>query len=336
MPANFYKILGVDKNATESEIKKAYRKLALKYHPDRNKEKDAEARFKEITEAYETLSDKTKRANYDAIGNRGRHNADIFSHFHTNFADIFGDFFQKQASHSQHRKQDNNLIKIKCNLSLKDSYIGCKKDITLNIPETCSVCTGTGKKPNTNPILCTQCDGKGSVSINKGFVFFTQTCGACRGAGKIITACNGCMGKRYIPTERTLNVKFPPGIKTGQNLKLNYKNNFIRGIIISVIIEESSTFTRVEDDMIVYETISFAEAVLGTERKIMLPDLDTINVRIPAGTQFNGVIRIAGKGFFNNEKNMTGDLIVKINIPVPKKPTEEYLELIKKIKNMLI
>jgi molecular chaperone DnaJ len=336
MPKDFYKILGINKNASQDEIKKSYKKLALKYHPDRNKEEDAELRFKEITEAYETLSDKTKRAHYDAFGSKAQHNSDIFSHFHNNFGDIFGDFFRKQPNNPQQKKQNTNLIKINCNLTLRDCYTGCKKDILVNIPETCSVCIGTGAEPNTNPILCEQCNGKGNISINKGFILFTQTCGACRGAGKIITTCNKCIGQRYTLSERTLNVKFPPGIKTGQNLRLNYKNNFVRGIIISVIIEESNTYTRVGDDMIVYETINFAEAVLGTERKIILPDLSTIDVKIPAGIQFGAGVIVSEKGFFNNEKNKTGNLIVKINIPVPKNQTEECLNLIKKLKDMLI
>jgi molecular chaperone DnaJ len=334
--ADFYKILGIDKSATEDEIKKAYKKLALKYHPDRNKAQDAAKQFKQITEAYETLSDKKKRIAYDSFGSKGQHDSDIFSHFHTNFGDIFGDFFRNQAGTQQSKKQNNNLINIKCSLSLKDCYIGCKKDIVLDIPETCSTCAGTGKKPKTNPILCSVCSGKGSISINKGFVLFTQTCTACRGAGKIITACDNCMGRRYISVRRTLNVRFPMGVKAGQNLRLNYTNNFIRGIIISILIEESKTFTRLEDDIVVYETINFAEAVLGTERKIMLPSLETVNISIPAGTQFNDSIRIASKGFFNNEKNSTGDLVVKINIPVPKKPTKDCLEIIKKLKVMLI
>jgi len=333
--SDYYKALGVEKNAEPDDIKKAYKKLALKYHPDRNHEKSAAEKFKQITEAYETLKDEQKRAQYDqfgindmaGFGASGFHGNDIFSHFQ----DMFGSFFHQQPVTNPYVHKRAQTLATECKVSISDTYMGCKKDLTLDLPITCSGCAGTGCKPKTQPIICSTCGGAGKVTANKGFIVFTHTCEVCRGVGKINVPCKQCDSRGFSAQEKIFSVELPAGLQAGQRLRLNFTNNFVRDIFVHIVVDEDKNFCRRGNDLIIQETISFPEAVLGVERTITLPNGKFKTINIPAGIQFGEAIILKGLGFIGLENNEKGNLQVSINIPVPCKVSKTTQHIIEKL-----
>lgn len=356
---DYYEVLGVSKSADKSEIKKAYRKLAMKYHPDQNPDdKEAEEKFKEAAEAYEVLSDDAKRQRYDQFGHAGVGGAsgggggftnvdDIFSHF----SDIFGgggggfaDFFSggSQQNRRRSRGRKGQDIRIKLKLTLEEIVNGAKKKIKIKRNVTCSTCHGTGAADSNSFKTCTTCNGHGEVRQQVGGGFFQQisitTCPTCHGTGKIIMKpCQACYGKGNIPKEDTIEIDVPKGVSEGMQIAMRGKghagsNGGPNGDLLILIEEvEHEVFIRDEDNIIFELNISIADAVLG-----MSAEVPTINgkakFKIEPGTQAGKVFKLKGKGIPNVNGYGAGDQLVYINIWVPKKISSEEKKLMQQIK----
>lgn len=333
MAKDYYSILGVDKNATQDDIKKAYRTQVKKCHPDLHPgdEKAAE-RFKELNEAHEVLSDEKKRKNYDTFGDPNGNmggfggGASGFSGF-GGFEDIFGDFFgnfggRRSRTQTQTKGED---ITLELSLSFLDAAKGCKREISYTRNQPCSSCKGTGAKSGTAYKTCEKCGGTGEVQYASGGGFFrtvsVRPCDECNGTGKkIIESCLDCKGKGYIKTTTKLNIEIPAGADTGSYIrKIGYGEASRNGgpsgdLIIVMKVEPSKIFTRKNFDLYVSVPISFKTAALGGKVKIPLID-ETIEYTIPEGTQSGKIFFVRGKGIKTNRG--TGDLYIEILVEVP-------------------
>lgn len=333
MAKDYYSILGVDKNATQDDIKKAYRTQVKKCHPDLHPgdEKAAE-RFKELNEANEVLSDEKKRKNYDTFGDPNGNmggfggGASGFSGF-GGFEDIFGDFFgnfggRRSRAQTQTKGED---ITLELSLSFLDAAKGCKREISYTRNQPCSSCKGTGAKSGTAYKTCEKCGGTGEVQYASGGGFFrtvsVRPCDECNGTGKkIIESCTDCKGKGYIKTTTKLNIEIPAGADTGSYIrKIGYGEASRNGgpsgdLIIVMKVEPSKIFTRKNFDLYVSVPISFKTAALGGKVKIPLID-ETIEYTIPEGTQSGKIFFVRGKGIKTNRG--TGDLYIEILVEVP-------------------
>ena len=355
---DYYEILGVEKKAPLDEIKSAYRKLAMQYHPDRNKAPDAEEKFKEISEAYAVLSDKNKRQQYDLYGHPGidmRYSQeDIFRGAAPDIEDILRDFgaggfggfgrgggifdiFSGGGRREGPRRGSDMLYELSINL--EEAASG--KTVELEVPRTeaCDVCKGSGAKPGTSPKTCPACRGSGQVSRTQSTPFgrfmTTSTCGTCRGSGEIIDApCTTCHGSGTVQRRRRIEVKIPPGVDTGSRLRVHGegeaggKGGPTGDLYVEINIRPHSIFTRHEDDIILEATISFAQAALGDE--IIVPTLDgKIKMKIPPGTQNGNVFRLKNKGIPSLHISGKGDQLVKIKVEVPTKLNERQKQLLR-------
>lgn len=333
MAKDYYSILGVDKNATQDDIKKAYRTQVKKCHPDLHPgdEKAAE-RFKELNEANEVLSDEKKRKNYDTFGDPNGNmggfggGASGFSGF-GGFEDIFGDFFgnfggRRSRAQTQTKGED---ITLELSLSFLDAAKGCKREISYTRNQPCSSCKGTGAKSGTAYKTCEKCGGTGEVQYASGGGFFrtvsVRPCDECNGTGKkIIESCTDCKGKGYIKTTTKLNIEIPAGADTGSYIrKIGYGEASRNGgpsgdLIIVMKVEPSKIFTRKNFDLYVSVPISFKTAALGGKVKIPLID-ETLEYTIPEGTQSGKIFFVRGKGIKTNRG--TGDLYIEILVEVP-------------------
>ena len=333
MAKDYYSILGVDKNATQDDIKKAYRTQVKKCHPDLHPgdEKAAE-RFKELNEANEVLSDEKKRKNYDTFGDPNGNmggfggGASGFSGF-GGFEDIFGDFFgnfggRRSRTQTQTKGED---ITLELSLSFLDAAKGCKREISYTRNQPCSSCKGTGAKSGTAYKTCEKCGGTGEVQYASGGGFFrtvsVRPCDECNGTGKkIIESCTDCKGKGYIKTTTKLNIEIPAGADTGSYIrKIGYGEASRNGgpsgdLIIVMKVEPSKIFTRKNFDLYVSVPISFKTAALGGKVKIPLID-ETLEYTIPEGTQSGKIFFVRGKGIKTNRG--TGDLYIEILVEVP-------------------
>ena len=333
MAKDYYSILGVDKNATQDDIKKAYRTQVKKCHPDLHPgdEKAAE-RFKELNEAHEVLSDEKKRKNYDTFGDPNGNmggfggGASGFSGF-GGFEDIFGDFFgnfggRRSRTQTQTKGED---ITLELSLSFLDAAKGCKREISYTRNQPCSSCKGTGAKSGTAYKTCEKCGGTGEVQYASGGGFFrtvsVRPCDECNGTGKkIIESCTDCKGKGYIKTTTKLNIEIPAGADTGSYIrKIGYGEASRNGgpsgdLIIVMKVEPSKIFTRKNFDLYVSVPISFKTAALGGKVKIPLID-ETLEYTIPEGTQSGKIFFVRGKGIKTNRG--TGDLYIEILVEVP-------------------
>ncbi len=336
---DYYEILGVNQSATEDELKKAFRKLAIQYHPDRNPgDKEAEEKFKEINEAYSVLSDAKKRAAYDRYGHAGIDSQGFgpfdfgfgSSPFSDIFENIFGEIFGSRTGFSTGFDLEYNL-----KISFLEAAFGTEKEIKLEKRVVCSTCSGSGAKPGSKPKVCQHCRGTGQIRINQGFFTLTKTCGHCMGHGSVIREfCQDCRGKGRIRKIQSLKVNIPAGIDTGQRLRLRGEGEASEDgeragdLYINIEIEDHPLFKRENEHVILELPISFVQAALGSE--IEVPTIDgTTKLKIPAGTQPGSIFKLRGKGIKRLNASGFGDEVVKIYIEVPTTLSTKQKELLK-------
>ena len=337
---DYYEVLGVTRSATEVEIKKAYRRLAMKYHPDRNaNDKTAEQAFKECNEAYEVLCDAQKRAAYDQFGHAGVDpNMAGGGGFHAGgFADIFGDVFGdilgggRRGGPQVYRGAD---LRYTLELSLEDAVRGTEVRIRVPTIVACDTCHGSGAKPGTSPTPCHTCRGMGQVRMQQGFFSIQQTCPHCRGSGKTVTsACPKCSGQGRLRDTHTLDVKVPAGVDEGDQIRLSGKgeageNGGPPGDLYVVIkLKEHALFKREGDDLYCEIPISFVTAALGGD--IDIPTLEgPTRLKIPAETQTDKVFRLKEKGVRNVRNGHMGDLYCRVSVEIPVKLSKKQKELL--------
>ena len=353
---DYYEVLGVDKNADEATIKKAYRQLAKKYHPDMNPgDKEAEKKFKEASEAYAILSDAEKRRQYDQFGHaafeQGGGGAGGFGGFDFNggdmgdiFGDIFGDLFggggrSRRAANNGPMKGAN--LRASVTITFEEAVFGCEKQLELNLKDECTTCHGTGAKPGTTPETCPKCGGKGQVVYTQqslfGMVRNVQTCPDCGGTGKIVKEkCPNCRGEGYTSSRKKIAVTIPAGIDDGQSIRIREKgepgvNGGPRGdLLVEVNVQRHPIFQR--QDMNIFSTapISFAQAALGGDVRIKTVDGDVLYTVKP-GTQTDTKVRLRGKGVPSlRNKAIRGDHYVTLVVQVPTKLNEEAKEALRR------
>jgi molecular chaperone DnaJ len=348
---DYYEILGVNKDADKREIKKAYRKLALKYHPDKNPSKDAEEKFKEISEAYAVLSDDEKRQMYDQYGHAGIdqqyssedifRNADFGDIFGGmgGFQDIFNQFFGGGFSRGRRRRRGADL-RYDTEISLEEAYNGVDKEIRIPRTETCDVCGGSGAKPGTEPETCSQCAGKGQVrqSRRTAFGMFTQVtpCPQCQGQGVIIKKkCKKCNGSGQVQVTRDISIHIPAGVTDGSQLRLAGEGESGPGgtgdLYIVIHVKPHSIFKRRGSDLYIVETISFSEAALGTKRDVETLNGESVTMRIPEGTQHGTILRLKNKGMPLMRLSGYGDLYVEVHVETPTKLSRKAKKLLKEL-----
>jgi molecular chaperone DnaJ len=350
---DYYEVLGVPKNATDDDIKKAYRKLAMKFHPDRNQGDDAkkaEEKFKEAKEAYEMLSDAQKRAAYDQFGHAGVDPSagmgrgagpEGFGGFAEAFGDIFGDIFGGGGAGGRRGSGQQvfrgNDLSYAMEITLEEAALG--KDSQIRIPtwDTCETCRGTGAKPGTSPKTCSTCNGAGSVHMRQGFFSIQQTCPACQGAGKVIPdPCMSCNGAGRIKRQKTLEVKIPAGINEGMRIRSTGNgepgtNGGPPGdLYIEIRIKPHEIFERDGDDLHCKVPVSMTTAALGGA--IEVPSLGTkAEIELPEGTQNGKTFRLRGKGIKGLRSSYPGDLYIHITVETPVKLTDAQRKLMREL-----
>ncbi|MGM9608473.1 MAG: molecular chaperone DnaJ [Oscillospiraceae bacterium] len=348
---DYYEVLGVSKGVSDDELKKAYRKLAKQYHPDLNPgDKEAEAKFKEVNEAYEVLSDKDKRSRYDQFGHAGVDpNFNPGGGFGGDFGDIdlgdlFGSFFGggfggggRQQTRSSARQGDS--LRVNLTITFEEAAFGCEKEINLTRSETCEDCHGSGCAAGTTAEVCPQCRGTGQVRMQRGggSVFFSSTvpCDKCRGTGKIIhQPCSTCHGEGTVRRQRRITVKIPAGIDNGQAISLHGQGSAgtnggpAGDLIVSVAVRPHAKFRRDGSTVLLEQPISFLQATLGAELTIDTID-GPVKYTLPAGTQTGTTFRLRGKGIPSLNGRGRGDQYVTVTVQVPTGLTQEQQEALK-------
>ena len=345
----YYEVLSVQKNCSDGELKKAYRRLAMKYHPDRNPDdKEAEHKFKEAKEAYEVLSDSQKRAAYDQFGHAGVEGgaggfggggAGGFGGFGDIFEDIFGGGGrQRGGANAAYRGSD---LQYNLELTLEEAVFGTTVDIRIPTKKTCNTCNGSGAKDGSQPETCTTCQGQGQVRVQQGFFSVQQTCPHCHGAGsKISHPCETCHGEGRVEEKKTLEVKIPEGVDTGDRIRLSGEGEAgINGgpagdLYVQMHLKEHELFTRDENDLLCTMPIKFSQATLGGSLKV--PTLSgEVNLKIPPETQTGKVFRLRGKGVKSVRSSMTGDLLCRIEVETPINLTAKQKKLLEQFEAAL-
>jgi molecular chaperone DnaJ len=349
---DYYEVLGVPRTANADELKKAYRKQALKFHPDKNPDnKEAEEKFKEVSEAYDVLSDAKKRQMYDqfghaAAGAQGFGGGSPFGgeggSFQDIFNDVFGDFFgggggRQRSSNSRSRGAD---LRYTLSITFEEAATGCEKQISFMRNRPCQTCKGNGTKNGEAPITCLQCAGSGEVRFQQGFFAVARPCPQCHGEGTVIkNPCGTCRGDRVIQAPAKLSVSVPAGVNTGQRLKLKGEGDMgLKGgtsgdLYVVMQLAQHPIFERQEDDVLFELPVSFVDAAVGVE--INVPTLvGQVALKIPAGTPSGKTFRIKGKGFTHLGGYGTGDLYVRVVVDVPTQLSSEQRDLLKKFDNL--
>jgi molecular chaperone DnaJ len=342
---DYYEILGIARDASGDDIRKAYRQAALKNHPDRNPgDNAAEARFKEATEAYQVLSDEDKRSRYDRFGHEGLEGmadfgGDIFSHFQDIFSEFFGGGGQKGRRRGPARGQD---LRVQQRLTLHDALLGCKREVVLHTPAACDECAGSGAKPGTKRKPCTVCGGVGQVSTSRGFVMFTQTCPECHGEGSVVkTPCPACKGAGVVERTRKVIVNFPAGIDGGQRLRVPGQGmpGALGGtpgdLYVDVDLAPDDHFQRDGSDLLTRASVSFVQAVLGSSIELELPDDTSVTVDVPEGTQPGDVLLVKGRGAPRLDGRGRGALKIFVQVEVPKTLSPRARELLQELQGEL-
>ena len=349
---DFYDVLGVNKNASPSELKSAYRKLAVKYHPDKNPgDKTAEDKFKEASEAYGILSDQEKKQNYDNFGhaafeNGGGRQGGFGGFGGADFSDIFEDFFGDfgGGGRSRGRRNSNNRgsdLRYDLSITLEEAYEGKKQDIKFSTTEKCNICKGNGSKPGYSPDRCTICGGNGKVRSNQGFFTVQQTCPQCAGSGEEITnPCNDCNGQGNKQASKKLSVTIPKGVDDGTRIRLAGKGEAgIKGgasgdLYLFINVHSHDLFKRSDENLFFEYPISIADAALGKIIEIPTIDGGKAKIKIPDGTQNGKQFRLKGKGMPYMRGSGNGDLYVQVNTEVPVSLNKEQKELLEKFREI--
>lgn len=338
---DYYDLLGVNRSAGEDEIKRAYRKLALKYHPDRNAgDKQAEERFKEVSEAYQVLSDPQKRSQYDQFGHAAFGDGGPFAggfDFTAGFEDIFGDIFGEFFGGTGRRRTRSRGEDLRYNLTLtfEEAVTGTEKKIKIPRQGQCENCRGSGAKPGTAPQTCPTCRGRGQVSFQQGFFSVSRTCNHCHGHGTVIKdPCVACGGVGLVRKLHTLSVKIPAGVDTGSRLKLRNEGESAPAggapgdLYVVIQVDPHPIFVRNALDILCDVPISFVQAALGAE--IDVPTLEgKVKMKIPVGTQSGKVFRMKGKGVKDIQGYQQGDQHVRVVVETPTHLTTRQKELLK-------
>ena len=359
---DYYEVLGVDKNATQEELKKAYRKLAKKYHPDANpnNKKEAEIKFKEVNEAYENLSDPQKRRMYDQFGHNGPQGfgggqgpfgqGGYYSYTTSDFGDfgdlgdIFSSFFGggfggRTSSRRQNGPRKGADLNLRMEITFEQSFLGVEKEITVTRNETCDTCHGTGAKPGTSPVKCSVCNGTGQVTAVQNTILgqmqTRRTCSACHGTGEVIKEpCETCKGKGTVRKQPKIKVKIPAGIADNQTVVLRgdgepgEKGGTKGDLYITVKIKRHSIFSRNGNNVMCEVPITITQATLGADLEIPMVDGSKEIFRIPDGTQTGTKFTIKNKGFKPINSSNVGDFVFTVTVQTPKRLSKEQRELL--------
>ena len=354
---DYYEVLGVNKNATDDELKKAYRKLAKKYHPDANPDnkKEAEAKFKEVNEAYENLSDPQKRRMYDQFGNAGPQgfggNSGFYSQgfegFDVDLGDIFSSFFGGGFGGRSSRSRSSGptkgaSLRYDIEITFEEAFLGVEKEISFNREETCSTCKGSGAKPGTTVNTCSMCNGTGQVTQMQttilGQMQTTRTCPNCHGEGKIVTEhCETCRGKGKVRKATKIKVKIPQGIDDGQTVILRgegaagTKGGEKGDLFITVHLKKHKIYTRKQSNVYCEIPVTITQATLGANIDVPMVDGSIEKCKIPEATQTGTKFRIKGKGFKNPNSSYAGDFIFTVIVQTPKKLSKEQRTLLEQL-----
>jgi molecular chaperone DnaJ len=345
---DYYEVLGVPRDASPEDIRKAFRKLAFQYHPDRNKDDGASEKFKEVNEAYEVLSDADKRASYDRFGHSGAEGlfGRGFEGFDFGgFGDIFEAFFGGTSTSARQTSRRGEDLRYNIAITFEEAALGCEKEIDITRTELCSACHGTRSQPGSQPTRCPACDGTGQIRRVQRSLFGqfinTSVCNQCRGEGKIVTdPCRECKGSGFQKRKRSISVKIPAGIDDGNGIRITGEGNAgIRGglpgnLYIVVSVRKHSFFTREGDDIIYELPVNFAQAALGTE--VAIPTLHGDNkLKIPPGSQNGRVFRLKGSGIPHLRGRGNGDQLVVLKVVTPESLTREQRRLFEELAKSL-
>jgi molecular chaperone DnaJ len=343
----YYEVLGVERTVSSDELRRAYKREALKHHPDRNQgDAQSEVLFKEVNEAYQVLSDDEKRSVYDRFGHEGLQGGagfgnvgDVFSHMQDLFSEMFsgGGGFAGQT-----RSRRGGDLRLQVRLTLKEAAFGIKREVAVHAPSRCDDCSGTGAKPGTKPETCAQCRGQGHVSSSRGFVMFTSPCGKCGGQGTLIKSpCKSCAGQGLVQKTRNVTVSFPAGVDSGQRMRVTGQGMPApagRGepgdLYVEIDVEEDARFERDGVDLITRTSVSFTQAALGCEIDVpTLDDEEPIKVALPAGSQPGTVLTVKGRGVPRLDGRGRGMLgvVVQVDVPTAKSLSARAKELLREL-----
>ncbi len=347
---DYYDILGISKTSSKEEIKKAYRKLALKYHPDKTKgDKKSEEKFKEASEAYHVLSDDKRKANYDQFGHaafessggQGFGNFDFGSSFSDIFEDFFGDDFMGGGRSSRRSSNRGSDLRYDITINLEEAYRGLEKNIKYTTYKKCADCTGSGAAKGSKPIACNYCGGKGKVRSNQGFFTIQQTCPQCSGYGETISKpCSSCSGNGKVQSNENVTVRVPKGVDDGTRIRLSGKGEAgSKGgsngdLYLFISVENHNIFKRHGENLYFELPVSFADATLGTAIEVPLIDGGRSKIKIPPGTQHGKQLRLRNKGMPILKKSIFGDLYIRIITEVPVSLTRKQKELLEEFKKL--
>src|SRR6476469_20262 len=338
MAKSLYESLGVSKNASQDELKKAYRKLVREVHPDKNPgDAAAEARFKEVQSAYDVLSDPDKRKQYDQLGTTNGRTAPGGTTF--DFGDIFGGLFNRGGAQQQQpqRGQRGNDVEVEVRLSFEDALKGVQTTVPVQLELACHTCHGTGAEPGTAPVRCPKCGGSGVVATSQGLFALQQPCPQCRGMGSIVeTPCPTCRGAGRERRTKRYTVKIPAGVKDGTRIKLKGKGEAGFGgaaagdLYVVTRVEPSKIYERRGDDLVVQVPVLFSIAALGGTVEAPTPG-GAVSLKIPAGTEDGKLLRIKGRGAPRLKGDGKGDVLARVRIEVPKKMNKKQRELLEEL-----
>ena len=348
MKEDYYQILGIERTAGEAEIKSAFRRQAMKYHPDRNPgNKQAEEQFKKVNEAFSVLSDPQKKQIYDQYGHEGLNGAGGFGGFNASgfgdindifgsmFGDIFGGGFRRGGKPRAQRGED---LKLDVTLSLGEAFAGKEIPVEYTRLDNCSACDGSGAAPGSARKTCRSCGGTGTVTYSQGFFSMRQVCPDCGGRGTVVEKpCSACRGSGTKRVKEKITVKVPSGVRSGITLRVSNGGDIgtngggFGDLYVEVHVKEHTIFRREGDDLILDAQITYPQAVLGGSIKVQTIEGKEIEVEIPKGTQFGEVLKVQGNGMPKLGKKGFGDLLINVKIEVPKKPTARQKELLEEL-----
>lgn len=344
---DYYEVLGVSRDVSEQELKKAYRRVAMKHHPDRNPDdKESENKFKEASEAYEILSDPNKRAAYDQFGHAGVEGGGGmggagggFGNFSDIFGDVFGDIFGGGGRPGGPARGAD--LRYTLELSLEDAVRGTNVKIQVPTLTSCKTCSGSGAKPGSKPTTCSTCNGMGQVRIQQGFFSVQQTCPSCRGKGKVISdPCRDCHGQGRVEETKTLSVKVPPGVDTGDRIRLSGEGEAgaeggpAGDLYVQIAVKEHEIFTRDGRNLYCEVPISIIDACLGGELEV--PTLEgRVKLKVPAETQTGKLFRLRGKGVSPVRGGAQGDLLCRVEVETPVNLTSKQKALLEELRKSM-